>query len=164
MLHIWLDIFKSSEDPTALSKHQLLSEVPIQFLSHPLNRSMCWLIAGNLSSGSVSGSHPLFCILFLLPGACLWLFNVFENQFLWKEGAVSGSIRALVQWGNRGNAFINNHSLLSNRLRSRLCCQVPVGRTMALISSSREPWERSADLGPMSPAHPQSQGSEQPWA
>lgn len=158
MLHIWLDIFKSSEDPTALSKHQLLSEVPIQFLSHPLNRRTSWLIAGNFSSGSVSSSHPLFRILFLFPDAsCLWLFNVFEKQFLWQEGAVPGSILSSITSQNQGS-FTNNHSLLSNRLRSRLCCQVPVGRTVALISSSREPWERSADQGPTSPAHPLSQG------
>lgn len=159
MLPIWLDIFKSSEDPTALSKHQLLSEVSIQFPSRPLNRSTSWLIAGNLSAGSVSSSHPLCCVLFLLPHAsCLWLFNVLENPLLWKEGAVSGSSRTWVLWGNSGNAFINNHSLLSNRLPSRLYCQVPAGRTTALIPSSREAWERSADQGPMSPAHHQAQG------
>lgn len=61
-----------------------------------------------------------------------------------------------VLWGNRGNAFINNHSLLSNRLCARLCCQVSVGKDrgpylLSAGSCGREVQSRGAHVTRTSP-------------
>ena len=61
----------------------------------------------------------------------------------------------LVRWGHRGNAFINNHPLLSNRLCSRLCCQVAVGKSHGPYLRMAGSCEREVQArAPMSPAHP----------
>lgn len=163
MRHTWLDRGKVSEDPTAL-KWQLLSDVSSQLLAHPLNRSTRWLIAGNLSAGRVSSSHRLFCILFLLPWAsCLWPFYVFLSIDFYERKCSSLAVLEprLALWGNRGNVFINNHPLLSNRLCSRLCCQVSVGNNHGPDLRAAGSCERAART---SPAHPQSQAWRQPGA
>lgn len=158
MHHIWLDWGKSSDDLTAPTKHRPLREVSIQFLAHPLNRSVSWLIAGNLSSGSVSSSHHFSASYFYFPMCPI----SDHSMYFWELVSMKGNGPSLavlephlVLWGNRGNAFINNHSLLSNRLCSRLCCQVPVGRHCGpYLRTAGSCRERRADLEcSASPAH-----------
>lgn len=131
--------------------------VSIQFFPHPLSRSVSWLIAGDLSSGTISSSHPLSCILVLLsvcPDHSVYFWALVSMKGNGPPLAVSEP--HLVLGGSRGNAFINNHSLLSNRLCSRLCCQVPVGRARGpYLRAAGSCWERRADREcPTSPAHP----------
>ncbi|XP_072794393.1 uncharacterized protein [Vicugna pacos] len=51
VLHIQPDRGKSSEDPTALTKRQLSSQVSIQLLVHPLNRSIVFQVVLPSPSG-----------------------------------------------------------------------------------------------------------------
>lgn len=69
--------------------------------------------------------------------------------------AVSGP--HLIQGGNRGNAFINNHSLLSNRLCSSRAAKSQWGGAVALSSEQqgavREKSRPAASMSPAPPSH-----------
>lgn len=73
----------------------------------------------------------------------------------------------LVLWDIRGNAFINNHSLLSNRLHSRLSCQVPVGKDrgpyLRVAGAAKEKHRTATDVTGTSPVPGRRAPSKHRW-
>lgn len=148
---MWLGRGKSLEDPTAQAKRQLLIEGDFHPVFGSATEQTCALINSWWPFLWDRFKQPP---TFLQPAPCFHfpvhptILCIPEARLLWKETGPSLAWPEphLVLGGSRGNAFINNHSLLPNRLCSGLCCQDPVGRDHGpYLRAAGSCWERGVD-------------------